>query len=146
MKSNGPLRIRGATMQDAPALAELAGELGYPSSTAEMQSRLKVLLSSAHHNVTVAEQNKVVGWAHTALIQSLESDLYAEMKGLVVTASLRGSGVGSRLVENAERWARNQGCRKMRVRTNVVRRVAVDFYSGRGYALNKRQEILDKTL
>lgn len=133
-------------MADAAALADLSGELGYPASTVEIKGRLETLFSSPNHKILVGEIDKVVGWVHIAMISSLESDPFAEMKGLVVTSPARGTGVGTQLVTEAERWAKQKGCRRMRVRMNVVRTETHDFYKKTGYTLTKRQEVFDKEI
>jgi GNAT superfamily N-acetyltransferase len=138
--------IRIAVVADAPKLAALAGELGYPATAEQMLKRLEAASIESRHRIFVAELDSVVGWIHVALVHSLLSELSAEIRGLVVADSHQGGGIGSQLVAAAERWAREQGCTRIRVRTNVLREKARVFYAKLGYQVTKRQEIFDKTL
>ena len=141
-----PLIIRNAKASDAVALAKLSGEFGYPTTTAEMKRRFKELFSKSYHGLFVAEVDSIVGWIHVSLIQSLESDSFAEIRGLVVAESHRGSGIGTQLVAKAEGWAQEKGCCRIRVRTNIKRKKAGIFYRRLGFQSKKTQEVFDKTL
>ena len=138
--------IRHAVSADARALAGLSAELGYPASPAVMAERLNGLLGNPDHGIFVAEQGVVAGWIHVTTVRSLESGSFAEIRGLVVAKSHRGTGIGTQLVLKAEDWAQTHGCRRLRVRTNTVRDDARTFYRKRGFAARKIQEVLDKDL
>lgn len=142
----GNMKIRNAKKSDAKALAGLAGELGYPTSATEMESRLENIILERRNAVFVAELDLVVGWIHVSLIQSLESGSFAEIRGLVVKESRRNAGVGTALVAAAESWALKNGCRQIRVRTNSVREKAKTFYKNLGFQQKKTQEVFDKIL
>ena len=92
--------IRPATPDDASLLAELATQLGYPSTTEQVAKRFASLAdASAENAVFVAEiHGRVVGWVHVHLYRLLVDDPEAEIGGLVVEASLRGPLVGIRAV------------------------------------------------
>jgi GNAT superfamily N-acetyltransferase len=88
----------------------------------------------------------VVGWIHVAVIQTLESNAYIEICGLVVAETFRGSGIGSQLVARAENWARDKGFSHIRVRTNILREETRKFYRKLGYQSRKTQEVFDKLI
>jgi GNAT superfamily N-acetyltransferase len=111
-----------------------------------MLKRLEAASVESQQRIFVAELDSVVGWIRVALVLSLLSELSAEIRGLVVGESHRGAGIGSQLVATAERWAGEQGCTRIRVRTNVLREKARMFYNRLGYRVTKRQEIFDKAL
>ena len=138
--------IRDAKVSDAAALAALAGELGYPTTSAEMERRLEALRSDPKHRVFVAERDGLLGWIHVSMINALESESFAEIRGLVVSESYRGSGIGTQLVIAAEKWANEKRCNRIRVRTNVVRVEARAFYKKLGYVSKKTQDVFDKSL
>jgi GNAT superfamily N-acetyltransferase len=140
------LVIRRAKPSDARELAALSAELGYPATPTEMKDRLEGVCLRPANGVFVAEGGAVVGWLHVSLIESLESDAFAEIRGLVVTESRRGSGIGTQLVAAAEAWAAAKGCNRIRVRTNIIRTETQEFYKKLGYASKKRQEVFDKSL
>lgn len=59
---------------------------------------------------------------------------YGELKRLFVSASARGTGLGRRLVEEAEAAARDIGLRVLRLETGPELAQAVSLYRGLGYA------------
>jgi GNAT superfamily N-acetyltransferase len=144
--SNSNPSLRVARKSDSGALARLAGELGYPTTGGEMRDRLDKVLSRSHHRVFVAELDSLVGWIHVSLTHSLESGPCVEIRGLVVAELHRGSGIGTQLVAIAERWAEQKGCRRIRVRTNILRNRAGVFYEKLGFQLTKTQEVFDKVI
>jgi len=141
------ITIREATAADSKAIADLTQELGYAASPPSTRRRLAELQSSDNDIVLVATLSRsVVGWIHVQRVALLESDVFGEIKGLVVTEAQRGTGVGSQLVEAAEAWAREHSCPRLRVRSNVVRTEARRFYENRGFAVTKVQNVFEKPL
>jgi tRNA (adenine37-N6)-methyltransferase len=139
--------IRPARESDASAIAGLAGELGYPSSTEDALARLGLLIGRNEDGTFVAESGgAIVGWMHVFGAGRLESDPFAEIAGLVVTAGARGRGIGKALVEAAEKWARERGYRSLRIRSNVIRADAHRFYEGFGYERVKTQAVFSKPI
>jgi GNAT superfamily N-acetyltransferase len=135
--------VRPAEVRDVPALATLAGELGYPTSVDEMSRRLAALVD--RDAVFVAEHDGVcVGWIQVSIVEALESGRFAEIRGLVVAEGQRSGGVGAALVRAAEEWARERACPKVRVRSNVVRERTHRFYERLGYRAVKSQKVFDK--
>ncbi|HKE48069.1 MAG TPA: GNAT family N-acetyltransferase [Rhodanobacteraceae bacterium] len=140
--------IRAARTYDAPAIAELGGQLGYPSTRQQIASRLAGIDAEAASRVLVAEDasGRVVGWLHVAARTQLTEDACAEILGLVVDETARNAGIGAALVGAAEAWARSTGCVRIRVRSRVTRERAHRFYERAGYARNKVQLVLHKAL
>ena len=148
-KGSGPeLKIRRAKSADAPRLAELASELGYRSSSAQLRQRLRWISPASQNAVFVAEAEAagVVGWLHVSKQALLESDIRAEVNGLVVKEGHRSLGAGARLLGAAEDWARKHGCESMSVRSNVIRERAHKFYERNGYEHYKTQKSFRKPL
>jgi GNAT superfamily N-acetyltransferase len=142
------LQIRPAQPEDVPALAALAGQLGYPTTPEGMAARLQALAEDDRHAVFVAVEadGQVVGWIHVYLCLQVIADREAEIGGLVVDEMHRSRGVGARLVREAEDWARARGCGGMTVRTNVVRERAHAFYRRLGFREVKVQRVFYKSL
>ena len=123
------ITIREATAADSKAIADLTQELGYAASPPSTRRRLAELQSSDNDIVLVATLSRsVVGWIHVQRVALLESDVFGEIKGLVVTEAQRGTGVGSQLVEAAEAWAREHSCPQLRVRSNVARSASASSF------------------
>lgn len=142
------LKIRRAKSADASRLAELATQLGYPSTAAQLRERLKRISLASQNAVFVAEAKGVgvVGWLHVSKQALLESDIRAEVNGLVVKEGHRSLGAGARLLVAAEDWARKHGCKSMSVRSNVIRERAHTFYERNGYEHYKTQKSFRKPL
>ena len=97
------------------------------------------------HAVFVAESGgEVIGWLHVSVTHLLESDVRAEINGLVVADGQRSLGAGARLLASAEEWARKRKCKGMSVRSNVIRERAHDFYLKNGYEHYKTQKAFRK--
>jgi GNAT superfamily N-acetyltransferase len=140
--------MRRARLEDAAAIARLSGELGYPSTAEQVAARLRRVLPEEVHAVFVAEaeDGRLCGFAHVFGYHVVESDPRAEVSGLVVDAGLRGHGVGKRLMQSVEEWARERGYPAVSLRSNVVREQAHTFYERLGYRSNKTQKSFRKEL
>jgi GNAT superfamily N-acetyltransferase len=140
------IKVRKARASDAPRIAVLAGELGYPSTTKEIKARLGKLKPPRHAVLVAETSDGVVGWLHVTHSHLLEVPVRAEVNGLVVGGTARGQGAGKRLLEAAERWARRKGCSCISVRSNVIRERAHRFYEREGYDHYKTQKAFRKAL
>jgi GNAT superfamily N-acetyltransferase len=88
----------------------------------------------------------LAGYVHVFLTKRLFLAEFAELGGLVVDEKFRGSGIGGLLLKRSEVWAEQQGSREMRVRSNLLREKARDFYLSRGYRDSKHQAVYLKVL
>jgi ribosomal protein S18 acetylase RimI-like enzyme len=142
------LKIRKAKMTDASRLAELAGQLGYPSTKKQMMTRLKAVLGDKTDICLVAESRGlgVVGWVHVSTTPLLEVERRAEVNGLVVDEAGRSLGLGKALLSAAEDWAKQMKCKSMSVRSNVLRLRAHEFYDKNGYEHYKTQKAFRKKI
>lgn len=147
MSANAAPTIRHARPADAPRIAELASQLGYPGSAAVMTPRL-ARLASAGGAVLVAVDGRdsPIAVAHVITRDSLMSDAQAEIDGIVVDESQRNAGIGAALVAAAERWAADHGCTSVRIRCNAKREAAHRFYARLGYRETKRQIVFDREI
>ena len=151
MKSNEKKqepKIRLAKMRDAVRLADLATQLGYPATPAQIRQRFRAIRPAAQHALLVAEAKEagVIGWIHVSKQPLLEADLRAEVNGLIVAEGHRSLGAGARLLAAAEDWARKHGCKSMSVRSNVIRERAHQFYERNGFEHYKTQKSFRKPL
>jgi len=139
--------IRRAAAPDCPRLAALSTELGYPMTPGEAAARLAALAEHPDHAILVAAPGgRVEGWIQVSLPRIFETPKTAEIAGLVVDPEMRSRGLGSALVHAALDWAAAQGCRAVRVRSNVIRERAHAFYRREGFREIKTQKVLEKTL
>ena len=140
--------VRAARAEDYARMAELAGQLGYSSTAEEIARRLGGMKSSTEHAVFVAQLpgGELAGWIAVFIYRCVETDMRAEVSGLVVDERQRSQGFGQWLLERAEEWAREKGCRAIGLRSNVIRGRAHAFYEREGYEHFKTQKSFRKVL
>jgi len=145
---HGEMKIRPAKRADAPRIAVLSSQLGYPATAAQMRQRLLGVKPASQHAVFVADSpgDGVIGWVHVSRQPLLEVEIRAEVNGLVVAEGQRSLGAGAQLLAAAEDWARKHGCKGMSVRSNVIRERAHQFYERHGYEHYKTQKSFRKPL
>jgi GNAT superfamily N-acetyltransferase len=139
--------VRAMCEEDLLRVSELACELGYPSTLEVALSRFRRVVDRPEQAVLVATATaRVVGWLHAQVHLTLEADPCVEITGLVVGLEARRSGVGRALVERAAGWARDLGYASLRVRSNVQRTAAHEFYPALGFRLEKTQRTYTRAL
>jgi GNAT superfamily N-acetyltransferase len=128
---------------DAAAAAALAAELGYTGATpALVATRLAAVAARDDHAVWVCEEaGQLLGLIHAQHMDRIISDSYAEILHLVVSRRARRGGVGRALVARVHEWAASRGLDRVRVRSNVVRDEAHDFYLALGFDRHKTQHV-----
>ena len=139
--NTNPAVLRRASVDDAVAIAELATQLGYPVRASEIAERLKKLPENTEAVVVATIAGVVRAWMQVGAALSIESEPFVEIRGLVVDANLRSSGVGSQLVAFAQEWALGKNVASLRVRSNAVRTATHAFYEKRGFTLSKEQKV-----
>ncbi|HEX3987375.1 MAG TPA: GNAT family N-acetyltransferase [Acidobacteriaceae bacterium] len=139
--------IRPLSPEDAPAAAELSAQLGYPASPADLRPRIEALVATTDHIVLAAVLNgRLVGWIDAAIERHLQDPDTVNIGGLVVDDAARGSGIGKRLCEAIEDWARSLSIPTVRVRSQIKRTDAHRFYLRDGYRLVKTSLVLEKSV
>ncbi len=137
--------IRAAKLDDVERIAALMVQLGYEVSAEHLAGRLERRGDRREVFVAIGEDD-VIGWAAVCADEPFVEGYGAHLEGLVVHELTRSAGIGARLLEAAEAWARERGCTVMRVQSNVVRERAHAFYQRNGYATIKAQYHLRKLL
>ncbi|MEZ5015463.1 MAG: GNAT family N-acetyltransferase [Flavipsychrobacter sp.] len=141
--------IRNAMKEDADAdaIAKLSAQLGYTIDSRQTNDLLTLLLRSEENTVLVAtNDDNVIAWAQVSYIVRVESGCFCELVGLVVDEHFRGNGIGEKLLEEATLWSIAKGCKKLRVRSNNIRRSAAAFYKKMGFSITKTQNVFDKNI
>jgi GNAT superfamily N-acetyltransferase len=104
------MKVRPATREDAPEIAELLAALGYPTASLEVEKRLSMLDNSDAVLVTAG------GMIVLHRIPRLaEGDAIARITALVVAPERRGEGIGQAPLAAAEGVARRWGCNLVEV-------------------------------
>lgn len=143
------LKIRTMTAQDLPQVGRLSSQLRGKTIELESISKSFAALSKLpDHELLVAEneEQKIVGWVHIFPFPTLGSGVVAEVGGLVVDEAARGQGVGTKLMDHAEAWAKEKKFEKVRLGSQLFRTEAHQFYQKRGYQIIKHAYIFDKAL
>jgi len=129
--------VRDAEERDAPAVASLCGQLGYPTPAEAVASRMDRLRSDGGGQVRVVvavDGDTVVGLATVHLRYMINHEApIGQLTLLVVDERVRGRGVGRILVAESEAWARARGCKRFVVTTALRRAEAHAFYEKLGY-------------
>lgn len=132
------IRVRGAELKDALELALLMCELGYETKGAEMEARLKLILSNPAYKTFVAVINgSVCGMIGTVTYPSYEhGDPGGRILALVTASAARRSGIGRALIETAEKDFAQRGIKRVALNTQLTRDDAHKFYESLGYERN----------
>lgn len=139
--------IRKAKMDDAKAIAELSLQMDHDMTEAEALERLTNILEDKKQTLLVAEvDGKVQGYNSVSANYELLNGVQARIEGLVVNESIRGLGLGRKLMEKAEEWAKEQGSKSMKLASNSKRIEAHKFYEKIGYTRAKEQAAFKKVL
>jgi GNAT superfamily N-acetyltransferase len=138
--------IRGARPDDAPALAELSTQLGYPSTEAQVRERLRLLEDPERELFVAVADHGLAGFIDVHVQRVVESDPYAEVGGLVVGAPHRGAGLGAALLAAAADWSRARGLERLWIRANLARVGPHEFYEAVGCRTVKDQRVYEYPL
>jgi len=139
----GEVVLREATVADAPVLALLLGELGYPVDDEALGPRMERMLTRDDQKVLIAENTSgALGLLalHVFPVLAYDRDL-ALIMALVVTERARGLGVGRKLIDRAEAIARSLGASRLMVTTHVRRADAHAFYERLGFEFTGRRYV-----
>jgi len=129
------IKVRDARETDAPAIARLLGELGYPSTAEQVGERLAYWFGDPYSRILVADSaDGLAGSMSLHAIPFLEkTGRMTRIESLVVKDGIRGGGVGRLLVSAGEDLARQWGCITMEVTSSRQRDDAHAFYKRLGY-------------
>ncbi|GIF37160.1 GNAT family N-acetyltransferase [Actinoplanes xinjiangensis] len=129
------LQLRPIRLTDAPQLAGLLGQLGYPTTGAAVHRRLDLWLDDPASRLLGADDDGVLaGVAALHVMPMLEIDgRLGRLLALVVDERYRSRGVGRLLVTAVEERARAAGCVKMEVTSSRHRTRTHEFYRLLGY-------------
>ena len=138
------LSARKAIVADSAAITKLSNQLGYSITETDTLANLSVIFQSDKDIVVVALwNNEIAGWIHVFNTIRVESGRFCEIGGLVVDEQYQRKGIGRLLVNEARRWTTEQGVSSLRVRCNIKRTEAHDFYESIGFKENKQQKVFE---
>ncbi len=126
--------IRPLDSTDADAVSALLPDLGYEATAEQVARRLAALREWPDQDAFAAAMaGRLVGLCHVQGVRMLNSEGYAEIQALVVSAASQGQGIGKQLVAHACDWAFARGYERVRLRSGVQREAAHAFYEHLGF-------------
>ncbi len=130
---------------DIVPLKELIFELGYDVSLPELQKNIHEIYRKGGTIFVYDKDRQVLGSVCVVEDVRLAEGIYCEIVSLVVSENVRGQGVGRALVECAADWAKKRSG-KIRVRANIVRTAAHEFYEKQRFIETKSQKVFIRKL
>ena len=138
------VQITPMEMSHAKDVQRLSEQLGYPLSLKEIEANMREIgLTENNCSFVAILEERVVGWVHAFRAMLIESRPFIEIGGLIVDENLRGKGVGTKLVGRIRDWSSEKGVGEIRVRSNVKRKEAHEFYTGLGFTEVKQQKVFE---
>jgi GNAT superfamily N-acetyltransferase len=131
--------------EDLESLKHLMSELGYSLKSTELKRNIAEILQQGGAIFVGVKDRQVIGAVCVLIDARLAEGIYGEIVSLIVTEKLRGQGLGRQLVQSAEDWA-GKRVNRIRVRANVIRKGAHQFYENLGFQAVKDQKVLIKHL
>jgi GNAT superfamily N-acetyltransferase len=144
-----PITLRLVRQEDAVRLADLLGQLGYPTDATVVRDRLNYWMhDEASVLLGAADDDLLIGVAALHVSPILEvTGRFGRVVALVVDERYRGQGVGRLLMAEIEKRAQAAGCIMMEVTSSSHRESAHRFYRGLGYQdAQKRSKRFTKLL
>ena len=143
--------IRNIKIEDAETIQRICNiSLGYSVSIETVMRQIQKLSEDVnHHYVYVYEDEKlqkVVGFVHAEVYESLYSYAGLNILGLAVLPEFQGKGIGRELMHYLEVNAKNDSVSFVRLNSADYRVEAHKFYESIGYVCDKTQKRFMKRL
>ncbi len=140
--------IRKAEVSDAEDIYFInKTSLGYDYDLDKQRKNLQAVLNDKTQVIFVADiGDKVVGYIHLTSYDVIYTDTYKNCLGLAVDNDYKRMGIGSALLKQGEKWAKENGAVGIRLCSGIERENAHKFYLSQGYVENKLQKNLKKIL
>jgi len=129
------MNIRAITPEDAKSVEILMKQLGYDVSQNMLAENInKINHNDGHVAVVAVHSNEIMGVIHGFKTLTITSASELEISSLVVKENLRRKGNGRELLEAI---TSDHPC--SRVRCNIAREKAHQFYLNNGFNVSKQQ-------
>ncbi len=135
------IRFRPATAADVPAVVALLADdglgAGRPAQddVCHIDAFRRMQAAGNNHLIVGEAAGRIVATYQIALIcgLSLKAPVRAQVESVRVSVDLRGRGIGTALMRDAESRARTAGCGLIQLTTNRARLNAHRFYDRLGF-------------
>lgn len=109
-------------------------------SEERVKEKIEIIRNRTQDIIFVYEHNdEVIGYIHGNPYELLFSDSLINILGFVVKEGFRNLGIGSRLIDRLEEWAKDNGYAGIKLLSHPSRKSAHRFYENRGYVFTKDQ-------
>ncbi len=139
------IQFRTFRKTDTADLLLLIAELGYNVEREELKKTIKELHQRDGAIFVAVISGKIVGSSSVIIDVRLAEGISGEIASLVVSEEFRGLGIGGSLIELAEEYL-SKLVKTIRIRANVIRSNAHNYYKSLGYEEVKEQKVFVKPL
>ncbi|MGE4048651.1 MAG: N-acetyltransferase family protein [Acetobacteraceae bacterium] len=140
------IAIRRMATEDLTAARALLHQLGYRLDAEEVRRRHGMIAECDDHVLLVAEQDgSIIALCHVYARPALDKPPEAVVQALIVDEACRGNGVGRKMMDAAETWARDHDFTSLALASHVARAEAHAFYKGLGYCQVATSHMFRKT-
>lgn len=137
--------IEMASVGDIPRLNELltilfTQEADFRPDPVRQSAGLRLIIENpaAGHILVLRENAIIVGMVNLLYtISTALGDRVAILEDMIVDPCCRGDGTGSRLLDGAIVFAKEQGCRRITLLTDQTNSGAIRFYERHGFNLSE---------
>lgn len=129
--------IRFADYKDLPKIVDLIDQLGYQTTQEILMKKFFTFQNSRFDKIWVATiEDQVIGVLALIISDSTyKQKLVARVDAIVVDKNFQGHGIGKKLLENAESYAKKIGCQEVVLSSSYKRKEAHKFYKRLGYKI-----------
>ena len=128
------MKIRELNANDIQHLLPLLDELGYPVDAATLSARFERFRDQGEKALVAERDGRIIGLLTLHITPVLHrAGSVGRVTTLVVEKTAQGQGVGSALMDEAERRLWDAGCVLVEVTSNRKRTDAHAFYEKLGY-------------
>jgi ribosomal protein S18 acetylase RimI-like enzyme len=132
--------IRDARPEDAPAIAELLAELGFPAAAETVTQRLAGLAQARETVLVILSSGELLGFVTVHFTPVLHRPTpVGRLTALVIAERARGRGLGRALVAAAEQQLTDAGCALVEITSNHKLTAAHAFYQRLGYTITSHR-------
>jgi ribosomal protein S18 acetylase RimI-like enzyme len=126
--------LRPATAADAPRIAELFTEEGYPAGASAIEARLGHFSTDDSTVIVADHDGEILGFIALHVVPRFEhDDSFVRIVALVVDSGVRGRGIGRVLIAEAERIGRARSAAFVEITAGHHRPAARHLYDSLGY-------------
>jgi GNAT superfamily N-acetyltransferase len=135
------IKIELADIKDATALSNLFEELvGEKTNLSKMKENLSFIISNKDYYILCAkdENNKLLGSVMGIVCADICGDCqpFMVLENMIVSENARGKGIGRKLVEQLEEYAKQRNCTYIMLVSLIKRKGAHKFYESLGFGLD----------